>query len=299
MESLAEGGGICISGTVHDHVENKLDLDFEYVSEQVVKNIVKPIRVYRVRMEGAMERIKLRSASLPEVIGEVESKAEGSSSVKVESGPVAVSSGRKGWVIGVIVLIVVLSGLGWGLVRFLESRRAEEKKGEVVKEAPVKADVKPASGVEVLDKLRIVVLPVVNIGNNPENEYFSDGMTEELISQLSKVRELSVIARTSAMAYKNTTKKVDEIGRELKVGTVLEASVRRFESRIRVTVQLIDVASQVHVMISYRVALLLFLLRSRSKDFNFRKINPISCFPQIILLLHIQPKLWRSTKSLS
>jgi adenylate cyclase len=61
MESLAEGGGICISGTVHDHVENKLDLDFEYVSEQVVKNIVKPIRVYRVRMEGAMERIKLRS----------------------------------------------------------------------------------------------------------------------------------------------------------------------------------------------------------------------------------------------
>ena len=98
-----------------------------------------------------------------------------------------------------------------------------------------------------LDKYRIAVLPFTNISADPENEYFSDGMTEELISKLSRLHDLSVIARTSIMQYKKTGKSIAEIGRELQVGTVLEGSVRKAGDRLRITAQLIDVTSQAHL----------------------------------------------------
>ncbi|MBL7135126.1 MAG: protein kinase, partial [Candidatus Marinimicrobia bacterium] len=93
-------------------------------------------------------------------------------------------------------------------------------------------------------RYRIAVLPLTNIGPNPEDEYFADGMTEELISTLSKINELRVIARTSIMQYKNIAKSVAEIGRELKVGNVLEGSIRKAADKLRITVQLIDSQSQ-------------------------------------------------------
>ncbi len=77
-----------------------------------------------------------------------------------------------------------------------------------------------------------------------DNDYFSDGMTEELISKLSRLHDLSVIARTSIMQYKKTEKGIAEIGRELQVGTILEGSVRKAGDRLRITAQLIDVGSQ-------------------------------------------------------
>jgi TolB-like protein len=88
------------------------------------------------------------------------------------------------------------------------------------------------------------VLPFVNIGANPEDEYFSDGMTEELISKLSRLHDLTVIARTSIMQYKATGKSIAEIGRELQVGTILEGSVRKDGSRLRITAQLVDVQAR-------------------------------------------------------
>ena len=91
------------------------------------------------------------------------------------------------------------------------------------------------------------MLPFANISADPENEYFSDGMTEELISKLSRLHDLSVIARTSIMQYKETGKGIAEIGRELQVGTILEGSVRKAGDRLRITAQLIDVASQAHL----------------------------------------------------
>ena len=94
---------------------------------------------------------------------------------------------------------------------------------------------------------RIAVLPLVNISQNSEDDYFTDGMTEELISQLAKISGLSVIARTSVMKYKNTEMNINEIGKELDVGTVLEGSVRKAFDRTRVTVQLIDVDTQEHL----------------------------------------------------
>ncbi len=96
-------------------------------------------------------------------------------------------------------------------------------------------------------KLRLAVLPLSNISNDANDEYFADGMTEELISGLSKIAGINVIARTSIMKYKDTDKDISKIGQELMVGSILEGSVRKFENKARVTVQLIDVSTQEHL----------------------------------------------------
>jgi adenylate cyclase len=100
---------------------------------------------------------------------------------------------------------------------------------------------------EPLDNSRIAVLPFVNLSAEADNAYFADGITEELITQLSQIRGLTVIARTSVMKYKGTQKDVTTIGRELKVGLILEGSVRKAENHVRISAQLIDVASQGHL----------------------------------------------------
>jgi adenylate cyclase len=101
-------------------------------------------------------------------------------------------------------------------------------------------EVKAAPG----KKLRLAVLPLKNISNNPQDEYFADGMTEELISGISKIGGLNVIARTSIMKYKKTDKDISTIGHELMVGTVLEGSVRKIDNKARISVQLIDASNQ-------------------------------------------------------
>ena len=98
-----------------------------------------------------------------------------------------------------------------------------------------------------LDKKRIAVLPFTNLSSDPEEGYFADGVTEELITSISGVRQLTVIARTSVMGYKSTTKKVKEIGKELDVGTILEGSVRKAGNRVRITAQLIDTGTEGHL----------------------------------------------------
>lgn len=97
------------------------------------------------------------------------------------------------------------------------------------------------------DKRRIAVLPFVNLSSDPEEGYFADGMTEELITTLSGVRQLTVLARTSVMGYKGTGKKVKEIARELDVGSMLEGSVRKAGNRVRITAQLIDTDTEGHL----------------------------------------------------
>jgi TolB-like protein/Flp pilus assembly protein TadD len=97
------------------------------------------------------------------------------------------------------------------------------------------------------DRQRLAVLPFANISADPSDEYFADGITEELISTTSSIKGLAIIARTSVMRYKGEMKGIEEIGRELGVGTVLEGSVRKAGNRLRINVQLVDVQSQVHV----------------------------------------------------
>ena len=107
-----------------------------------------------------------------------------------------------------------------------------------------------AGGPAHLDKSRIAILPFVNISADPHDEFFADGLTEELIASLALVKGLKVIARTSVMNYKKKEKNVSEIGKELGVGTVVEGSVRKAANRIRVTVQVIDVPTEEHLWAS-------------------------------------------------
>ncbi len=100
-----------------------------------------------------------------------------------------------------------------------------------------------------LDSHRVAVLPLKNMSPDPNDEYFADGMTEELITALSGLRELTVIARTSVMQYKNSPKRVADVGRELKTGTVIEGSVRKAANKVRITVQMIDASTEGHLWV--------------------------------------------------
>jgi TolB-like protein/class 3 adenylate cyclase/Tfp pilus assembly protein PilF len=97
------------------------------------------------------------------------------------------------------------------------------------------------------DRRSIAVLPLANLSPDPENEYFSDGLTEDILTQLSKIQRLKVISRTSVMQYKKTSKNLKEIGRELGVATILEGSVRKAANKVRISVQLIDAGTDEHL----------------------------------------------------
>jgi class 3 adenylate cyclase len=152
MEALADEGGICISSTIHDAVEGKLDFGFDFLGERPVKNIEKPVRVYRVR-------------------GEPGEKPKKPTTRKNNKLPLIVASA---------VLVAVIAPLTWYLV----SQRAPV--------LPVPVASAPTSA----QATRIAVLPFANLSDAAENEYFADGMTEEIISKLSRVSGLEVIART-------------------------------------------------------------------------------------------------------
>ncbi len=104
-----------------------------------------------------------------------------------------------------------------------------------------------SGGIAVADKRRLAILPLANIGHDPENEYFADGLTEELISTVSRIKGLAVTSRTSVMKYKSASKAIPEVGQELGVGTVLEGSVRKGGSKVRIAVQLIEVEGDKHL----------------------------------------------------
>ena len=160
IEPIAEPEGICVSGEVYAQVQNKIGANMVSLGEKALKNVTRPVLVYKVEMP-------------------------------------------------------------WD-------------KGTVPQEGG-------------LDRRRVAVMPLVNMISDPSEVYFADGMTEELISAISRIHELKVISRTSAMHYKNQSKRVTEIGKELGAGTVLEGSVRKAGNRVRIAVQLIDAGSDQHL----------------------------------------------------
>jgi len=163
LEALAEPGGICISARVQEDAAGKLDLVFEDIGEQQLKNIARPVRVYRV--------VTAVRPAMPQ----------------------------------------------------------------------------PGSDPPLPDKPSIAVLPFANMSGDPEQEYFADGMVEEIITALSRIRWLFVIARNSSFAYKGQAVDVKQVGRELGVRYVLEGSVRKAGGRVRITAQLIDVTNGTHL----------------------------------------------------
>ncbi len=124
---------------------------------------------------------------------------------------------------------------GVGIKGWLAGQKREAK--------PAEARPEPV----ILDSHRIAVLPFTNISPDSKDDYFADGMTEELISALSKVPGLSVISRTSVMQYKNLAKHMPSIGRELNAGTLLEGSIRKAGNRVRIAAQLIDANTDSHL----------------------------------------------------
>ena len=159
LEALAEPGGICVSAGVHDQVRDNLDIAFTDAGEQQLKNIARPVRVYRVSAAPAKQRPNLPLPSKPS----------------------------------------------------------------------------------------IAVLPFQNMSGDPEQEYFADGIVEEIITALSCIRWLFVIARNSSFIYKGRAVDVKQVGRELGVRYVLEGSVRKAGNRVRITGQLIDVSTGAHI----------------------------------------------------
>jgi TolB-like protein/class 3 adenylate cyclase/Tfp pilus assembly protein PilF len=212
LESLSEAGGICISGTAFDQVRNKLELGYEYLGEQAVKNIGLPVRVYRVIME-------------PEAAGKVIGEKRGKPKQWQKIALVVLS----------ILIIVAAAFVIWRL--YLHP--APPPKEEVAS--------KEKMAFPLPEKPSIAVLPFMNMSEDPKQEFFSDGMTEEIITTLSKSPYLFVIARNSTFTYKGKPVKIKQVAEELGVRYVLEGSVRRFGEKVRITAQFIDAMTGYHL----------------------------------------------------
>src|SRR5262249_37326684 len=220
LEALADGGGICISGTVYDQVGTKLPLGYESLGEQVVKNIAKPVRVYRVLMDG--------TAASP-VSGQQATSEEVPHRLHIIS--------RRQLMMGAVAGIVVLAAVA-AVLTYRSSPSSAPR---------VEAPAEPASRLPLPDKPSLVVLPFVNMSEDPKQEYFSDGLTEDLTSALSRISSLFVIARYSAFIYKGKAVKVQDVSKELGVRYVLEGSVRKADNQVRITAQLIDATTGGHL----------------------------------------------------
>jgi adenylate cyclase len=203
VESLAEGGGVCLSGTAYDQVEGKLPHAYDFLGKHVVKNIARPLRVYRLRLEpGGAAR---PAPATPR---------------RVRRRRVVAAAG--------VGLLLLLAGAGtWAGWRWLR----------VPTSAPLSLPDKPS----------VAVLPFTNLSQDPAQDYFSDGVTEDLITGLAKLSGLFVIARNSTFTYKGQAVKVGDVGRDLGVRYVLEGSVQRAGTRVRITAQLVDATTGYHL----------------------------------------------------
>jgi TolB-like protein/class 3 adenylate cyclase len=211
VEGLAEGGGICISGTVYDQVKNKVGLEYEYLGEQTVKNITEPVRVYRV-------------LSFP-----------GAAAYRVVKAKEAL--GRK-WRKAALAIAAILF-VGAAVVVWNFFLRPAPPLTEVASEEQM--------AFPLPDKPSIAVLPFVNMSDDPNQEYFSDGITEDLITDLSAISGLFVIARNSTYVYKGKPIKIKQVAEELGVKYVLEGSVRKADNQVRINAQLIDAITGHHL----------------------------------------------------
>jgi adenylate cyclase len=213
LEGLAEAGGIFVSEIVYEQVKNRLPLQYKYVGERTLKNIATPVRVWQVAT-GA------RSA---------ESKGE-------SQKPRRVSTHH--WSRTVLVGLLVAGGIATILYfSFLP---------DVLQTTIRNQEVQPPSP-PLPDKPSMVVLPFVNLSKDPDQEYFSDGLTEVLTGDLSQISSLFVIARDSAFTYKGKAVKVQDVGREMGVRYVLEGSVLKADNQVRITAQLIDATTGYHL----------------------------------------------------
>jgi adenylate cyclase len=210
LEGLSDPGGICISGIVYDQIKIKLNLGYEYLGEHTVKNIAEPIRVYRVLMG-------------PEAAGKV-----------IGEKKIAPRRWQRPTLALVVVFILVIAAIAiWKYYSPPTPKMELASKEKMAFALP--------------DKPSIAVMPFMNMTGDPSQEFFCDGFSETLITALSKVPQLFVIARESTFSYKGKAVKVKQVAEELGVQYVLEGSVQRAGGRVRVTAQLIDALKGHHL----------------------------------------------------
>jgi len=219
LEALAEPGGICVSGTVRDQVRDRLPYALDDMGEQSVKNIARPVRVYALRLEAVAD-LPARS-----VVFEVPRRRF----------PVLVA------IAAATVALLVIAVSAWWL---WPAPRSSPTPTAAVAGAPGAMSIAQALAAP---RLSIVVLPFANLGNDPDQQYFADGITEDLTTDLSRIHGMFVISRTSAFTYRGKPFDTKQVGRELGVRYVLEGSVQRSGNRVRITVQLIDAEADSHL----------------------------------------------------
>jgi TolB-like protein/Tfp pilus assembly protein PilF len=234
LESLAEPGGICISGVVHENIRNNLPLAFEDLGEQVVKNIAQPVHVWRVLLDRT-PRTPSRQRRIPRNYW--------------RSGVLSLTS-----IAIAVAVIVLVQHLSLKPPRSSGSIPPHEENQNPLPPVTLTSPLPQQSGsgtdsgraAEALSLPRIpsiAVLPFINLSGDRQREYFSDGIADQLISDLSRLPGLFVIARNSSFAYKGKPTKEDEIGRELGVRYVLEGSVSKATDKVRIGVELVDAGS--------------------------------------------------------
>jgi TolB-like protein/class 3 adenylate cyclase len=202
LEGLAEPGGICISKTAFDHIESKLPYGYEFLGDQTVKNIAKPVGAYRVLMEPRVT-----------IAGEPEEEKRS----HVRRMPIFVG------VAAVLVLAIAI-----GFWQFYVRRPTVEPASEEKMVYPLP------------NKPSIAVLPFDNMSGDPKQDYLGDAISENIISSLAILPDLFVISRNSTFVYKDKPIEIKQVSEELGVQYVLEGSVVKSEDKVRVTVKLID-----------------------------------------------------------
>jgi TolB-like protein/class 3 adenylate cyclase/cytochrome c-type biogenesis protein CcmH/NrfG len=259
VQGLADGGGICISGTAYDHVENKLSLGYQYLGEQTVKNIAKPVRVYRVLMEpeavGKVYGVKKPRHWQRAILGLVVAVIAIAAAVMIWKFYISptpqreVVSNEKVAVPQPEKSSLILPPSAEPTSKEKVPSRVAEKPSKVMTPPPPKMEVaiKEKMAFSLPDKPSIVVLPFTNLTRDPTQEPFCDGLSEEIITALSKIPQLFVIASNTTFTYKGKPVKVKQVSEELGVRYVLEGSVRRAGDRIRITAQLIDAMKGHHL----------------------------------------------------
>jgi adenylate cyclase len=210
LESLADAGGICISGSVYKQVKNKLTPGYEFLGERSVKNIDEPINVYRVLME-------------PDAAGKI-------------IGEKRIKPKVRHWAVMVAISVAIVVGVLTIWNFYFRLAPSEERATSIAK-----------SAIPLSEKAAIAVLPFKNLSGDQEQEYFSDGITNDIITDLSKFRELLVIASNTVFTYKGKPVKVQQVKEELGVRYVLEGSVQKLSNNLRINAQLIDANTDHHI----------------------------------------------------
>jgi adenylate cyclase len=217
LEALAEPGGICVSGTVRDQVRDKLPYALDDMGGQSVKNIARPVRVYALRPEAVAD---LPAQSVPlEAL-----RRRPTMLVAMAAGAAAA---------------LVIAVIAWWLWPATRSSPTATVTGAPAAMSTAQPLVAP--------RLSIVVLPFANLSDDREQQYFADGVTEDLTTDLSRFAQMLVISRNTAFTYKDKPVNAKQVGRELGVRYVLEGSVQRSGKQVRVNAQLIDAETDTHL----------------------------------------------------